>query len=249
MCLSEDRSKLVASRCRYQENRNDNKATKKKKRPSTFRLRLKRTLCIYPTNNYSFRPCAKHNGDCDGSLQRSGLVCEHWMIPMLWSGGRADKISNKLAGDVACLGGSMVEHQPRLLGFRVQFPARAFVVFSVSAKASLPISLSLPSLSLALNTHSSHLSQKERKKNSEANTRVESCVTVYWHTCSAVPGESWSCCEGDTPGIVVDTSSGLGSAAVYDWKNTAWCSEIGSLTVANNYKPKTHKPSNAQLST
>ena len=42
-----------------------------------------------------------------------------------------------------CLGGSMVEHQPRLLGFRVRFPAGAFAIFSVSAKASLPISLSL----------------------------------------------------------------------------------------------------------
>ena len=40
-------------------------------------------------------------------------------------------------------GGSMVEHQPRLLGFRVRFPAGAFAIFSVSAKASLPISLSL----------------------------------------------------------------------------------------------------------
>ena len=53
-----------------------------------------------------------------------------------------DKISNKLAGDIACLGSSMVEHQPRLLGFRVRFPAGAFAIFSVSAKAPLPISLS-----------------------------------------------------------------------------------------------------------
>ena len=51
----------------------------------------------------------------------------------------------------------MVEHQPRLLGSRVRFPAGAFAIFSVSAKASLPISfppfpffflaLSLPFLS------------------------------------------------------------------------------------------------------
>ena len=54
------------------------------------------------------------------------------------------KISNKLAGDVACLGGSMVEHQPRLLGSRVRFPVGAFAIFSVSAKASLPISLPPP---------------------------------------------------------------------------------------------------------
>ena len=73
----------------------------------------------------------------------------HWMMPMLWSGGRADKISNKLAGVVACLGGSMVEHQPRLLGSQVRFSAGAFAIFSVSAKASLPISLS-PFLSLPL---------------------------------------------------------------------------------------------------
>ena len=71
--------------------------------------------------------------------ERSGLVsCEHWMMPMLWSGGRADKTSNKLAGDIACLGGSMVEHQPHLLGSR-RFPAGVFAIFSVSAKASLPI--------------------------------------------------------------------------------------------------------------
>ena len=37
----------------------------------------------------------------------------------------------------------MVEHQPRLLGSWVRFPAGAFAIFSVSAKASLPISLSL----------------------------------------------------------------------------------------------------------
>ena len=36
----------------------------------------------------------------------------------------------------------MLEHQPRLLGSRVRFPAGAFAIFSVSAKASLPISLS-----------------------------------------------------------------------------------------------------------
>ena len=39
----------------------------------------------------------------------------------------------------------MVEHQPRLLGSRVRFPAGAFAIFSVSAKASRPISLRLPS--------------------------------------------------------------------------------------------------------
>ena len=37
----------------------------------------------------------------------------------------------------------MVEQQPHLLGSWVRFPAGAFVIFfSVSAKASLPISLS-----------------------------------------------------------------------------------------------------------
>ena len=90
----------------------------------------------------------------------------------------ASLFSNKLAGDIACLGGSMVEHQPRLLGSRVRFPAGAFAIFSVSAKASLPISLSLspfpplpfpsssfpfPSpfdLSFALKNASSHLFHK-----------------------------------------------------------------------------------------
>ena len=45
------------------------------------------------------------------------------------------------------LGGSMVEHQPHLLGSRIRFPDGAFAIFSVSAKASLPISLSLSSFS------------------------------------------------------------------------------------------------------
>ena len=71
-----------------------------------------------------------HNDDRDGSPERSGLVsCGNWLMPKLWSGGRANKISNKLAGDVACLGGSMVEHQPRLLGSRARFPAGAFTIF------------------------------------------------------------------------------------------------------------------------
>ena len=92
-----------------------------------------------------------HMATVTGSPSEAGLVCGHWIMPMLWSGGRTDKISNKLAGDVACLGGSMVEHQPRLLGSRVRFPAGAFAIFSVSAKASLPISLSpFPFLFLSL---------------------------------------------------------------------------------------------------
>ena len=42
--------------------------------PLTFRLRLKNlTLRIYPFINYSFRPCAMHNGDRDGFPERSGF--------------------------------------------------------------------------------------------------------------------------------------------------------------------------------
>ena len=113
-------------------------------------------------------------------------------MPMLWSGGRADKISNKLAGDVACLGGSMVEHQPRLLGSRVWFPAGAFAIFSVSAKASLPISLSLspfpsssfpfpsPSdLSFALKNASSHLSHELWAKVDPLQFIVH--TPFFWH--------------------------------------------------------------------
>ena len=98
---------------------------------------------LIDNTSLDFSPCVMHNGDRDGSPAKwSGSVsCGQWMMPMLWSGGRADKISNKLAGDVACLGGSMVEHQPRLLGSQVQFLAGAFAIFSVSAEASLPISL------------------------------------------------------------------------------------------------------------
>ena len=86
-------------------------------------------------------------GDCDGSPEWSGLIsCWHWMMPMLWSGGRADKISSKLADDVACLGGSMVEHQPRLLGSRVGFPAGLFAIFPFLPKLhfQVPFLLSLP---------------------------------------------------------------------------------------------------------
>ena len=91
-----------------------------------------------------------HNGDRDGSPERSGLVsCGHWMMPMLWSGGKADKISNKLAGDIACLGGSMAEHQPRLLGSRVRFPAGVFAIFPFLPKLhfQFPFPFLLPSSS------------------------------------------------------------------------------------------------------
>ena len=63
-------------------------------------------------------------------------------------------------GDVACVGGSMVEYQPRLLGSWVPGPrfesGWGVCDFSVSAKASLPISLSLscfPSSSFAFPSH------------------------------------------------------------------------------------------------
>ena len=55
---------------------------------------------------------------------------------------QSGELSNKLAGDVACLCGSMLEHQPYLLGSRVRFPDGAFATFPTSAKALLPISLS-----------------------------------------------------------------------------------------------------------
>ena len=65
--------------------------------------------------------------------------------------GRADKISNKLAGDVACLGGSMVEHQPRLLGSRVRLGRCDFFRFCQSFTSSFPFSFPFPSdLSFAL---------------------------------------------------------------------------------------------------
>ena len=111
--------------------------------PSSFRLRFKISLFAFiPLITILSGRARCTMATVTGSPSEAGLVCGHWIMPMLWSGGRADKISNKLAGDVACLGGSMVEHQPRLLGSRVHFPAGAFAIFSVSAKASLPISLS-----------------------------------------------------------------------------------------------------------
>ena len=120
--------------------------------PSTFRLRFKVSLFAFiPLITILSGRAQCTMATVTGSPSEAGLVCGHWIMPMLWSGGRTDKISNKLAGDVACLGGVMVEHQPRLLGSRVRFPAGAFAIFSVSAKASLPISLSpFPFLFLSL---------------------------------------------------------------------------------------------------
>ena len=101
-----------------------------------------------------------HNGDRDG-FPRAKRVSQLWALDdrCLCCEVEAEqiKVSNKLTGDVACLGGSMVEHQPRLLGSPVRFPAGAFAIFSVSAKASLPISLSLspfPSSSFPFPSHS-----------------------------------------------------------------------------------------------
>ena len=59
-----------------------------------------------------------------------------------------DKISNKLAGDVACLGGSMVEHQPRLLGSGVRFPGWGvcdFFRFGQSFTSNFPFVSPFPS--------------------------------------------------------------------------------------------------------
>ena len=117
--------------------------------PSTFRLRCKThsSHLLVPLTIFSVRAWC-HNGDRDRSPERSGLVsCLHWMMPMLWSGGRADKISNKLAYDVACHSGSMVEHQTRLLGSRIRFPAGAYAIFSrfcQSFPSNFPFPLSFP---------------------------------------------------------------------------------------------------------
>ena len=117
-----------------------NKNRKHTKRESSLgprEVQQKRTFRIHPINNvsFSFSPRAMHNGDGEGFPERSGVVsCVHSMMPKLRSGGRADKISNKLPGDVACLGGSMLEHQPRLPGPRVLFPAGAFAMFSLLPK-------------------------------------------------------------------------------------------------------------------
>ena len=75
--------------------------------------------------------------------KRTGQSCPKRRDKENSCAGAEGELKEKLAGDVACLGGLMVEHQPRLLGSRVRFPAGAFAIFSVSAKASLPISLSL----------------------------------------------------------------------------------------------------------
>ena len=70
------------------------------------------------------------------------------MMHMLWSGDKADKNSNKLAGVtsqfavMSVVSVAMVEHQPHLLGPRFDSRRGCLQSFSVSAKASLPISLS-----------------------------------------------------------------------------------------------------------
>ena len=147
--------------------------------PSTFRLRFKISLFAFiPLITILSGRARCTMATVTGSPSEAGLVCGHWIMPMLWSGGRTDKISNKLAGDVACLGGLMVEHQPRLLGSRVWFPAGAFAIFfrfcqsftSNSPPPPLSFPLSFPSSSFpflflslrpfvcALKSHSSHLS-------------------------------------------------------------------------------------------
>ena len=84
----------------------------------------------------------------------------------------ANKISNKLAGDVACLGGPKIEHQPRLLGSQVRFPAGAFAIFPFLPKLHfqfpfpflpflfLSLSLSLRPFVCAKNA-SSHIFRKQ----------------------------------------------------------------------------------------
>ena len=63
---------------------------------------------------------------------------------MLWNGRWPDKISNQLAGDVACLGGSTGEYQLRFLGSRVRVPARAFAIFSQKLQFQFLFLFSLP---------------------------------------------------------------------------------------------------------
>ena len=87
-------------------------------------------------------------GQRRGTSESDANFCGHWMMPMLWCGGRADKISNKLAGDVACLGGSNDRASAAFAGVPGLIPGWGVYDFSVSAKASLPIpflwSLPLP---------------------------------------------------------------------------------------------------------
>ena len=145
--------------------------------PSTFRLRFKISLfAVIPLLTILSGRARCTMATVTGYPSEVGLVCGHWIMPMLWSGGRTDKISNNLAGDIACLGGSMVEHQPRLLGSRVRFPAGAFAIFLFLPQLhfqfpfplSLPLSfpsssfpflfLSLRPFVCALKSHSSQLS-------------------------------------------------------------------------------------------
>ena len=81
-----------------------------------------------------------------GPPERSGLVSGYRMMPMLWHWGRADKISNKLAGDVVCPGSIHVCRR-----YQVLFPAGAFAIFPFLPKLHFPFvfllssPLSLPS--------------------------------------------------------------------------------------------------------
>ena len=90
-----------------------------------------------------FRPYTMHNGDRDRSPSEAGQsVGIGWCLCCEVEAERI-KLPNELAGDVACLGGSMVKHQPRSLGCRVRISRLGRLrFFFVSTKASLPIFLS-----------------------------------------------------------------------------------------------------------
>ena len=75
------------------------------------------------------------------------------------NGNKAEKLSNKQAGDQACPGSSVVEHQPRLPRVPGSVPDWGVCDFSVSAKASPPISISpFLCVSLAIRHHAAHQS-------------------------------------------------------------------------------------------
>ena len=135
-----------------------------------------------------------HNGDRDGFPKRTGLVnCGHWMMPMLWNGGRADKISNKLAGDVTCLGGSVVEHQPRLLGSRVRFSAGRLRFFPFLPKLHFQFPFPFLFLSLSLSLRPFVCAKKTHLRIHPINDpfiNVLSCELQQGHVSSG-PGEMW----------------------------------------------------------
>ena len=112
---------------------------------SPFPLCLKLHFFIFTSLNYSFRSWAMHNGGHDWSSGQSGLsVGIEWCQSCEVEAERIDQIFEQTGWRCCLSSSSVVEHKPCLLrepGSKPGWGVSDF--FSVSAKASFPISLTL----------------------------------------------------------------------------------------------------------